>query len=177
MSPDEFDKQFWLETVRGIIPTPYDMMPFVSNPAKIVIHDHHHFAAKQDFSTYSKAFEDLEFGGIDKITLKKFKQEEFKIEAVLDLHGRREDDAFERVEDFITRCYGEGKRCVVIVTGKGGMHQQDDVFAPRGVLKKQVPQWLNLPRIRAMILIFKTPSERLGGSGALYILLKRNREV
>ena len=177
MFPDETDIQFWLDTVRGIIPTPYDLIPFVANPAKVVIHDHYHFAAKQDFSTYSKAFEDSEFGGIDKITLKKFKQEEFKIEAILDLHGRREDDAFERVEDFITRCYGEGKRCVVIVTGKGGMHQQDDMYAPRGVLKKQVPQWLNLPRIRAMILIFKNPSERLGGSGALYILLKRNREA
>lgn len=177
MSPDEKDRQFWLETVRGIIPTPYDLIPFKPNPAKIVIHEHHHFAAKQEFSTYSKALEDLEYGGIDKMTLKKFKQEEFKIEAVLDLHGRREDDAFEQVEDFITQCYGDGKRCVVIVTGKGGMHQQDDMYAPRGVLKKQVPQWLNTPRIRAMILIFKTPSERLGGAGALYILLKRNREL
>jgi DNA-nicking Smr family endonuclease len=52
----------------------------------------------------------------------------------------------------------------------------DDVFAPKGVLRKQVPQWLNMPRLRGMILVYKHPSERLGGSGAVYILLRRNKE-
>lgn len=177
MSPDETDRQFWLNTIRGINPKPQDLIPVAKMPPQIVIHEHRHFASKQEFTTYSKAFEDLEFGGIDKATLKKFKQEEFKIEAVLDLHGYREDDAFEKVEDFISQSYGVGKRCVIIVTGKGGIHRQEDLYEPRGVLKKQVPQWLNMPQIRAMILTFKNPSERLGGQGALYILLKRNREL
>ena len=43
--------------------------------------------------------------------------------------------------------------------------------------KKQVPQWLDMPQNRAMILTYKHPSERLGGSGALYILLKRNKNI
>ena len=119
----------------------------------------------------------MEFGGIDKNTLNKFKKEEFKIEAVLDLHGYKEDDAFEKVEDFITACYNQGKRCVVVVTGKGHLHQNEDIYTPTGVLKKQTPQWLNMPRIRSMILIFKNPSERHGGQGALYILLKRNKNL
>ena len=177
MFPDDADTLFWLDTVQGINPAPHEKVSYVANPEKIVIHERNHFATKQEFTTYSKAFEDAEYGGIDKATLKKFKQEEFKIEAVLDLHGYREDDAYERVADFIAKCYGEGKRCVIIVTGKGGLHQQEDFDAPRGVLKKQVPQWLNTPQIRAMILVFKNPSERLGGEGVLYILLKRNREL
>ena len=175
MLPEDTDKEFWLETVKDVKPTPQETIPERPNPSQIVIHEHRHFADKQDFSTYSKALDDNEFGGIDKSTLKKFKQEEFAVEAVLDLHGLREDNAFEQVEEFIVRNYSDGKRCVIIVTGKG-IHQQDDLYA-RGVLKKQVPQWLNLPRIRAMILIYKNPSERLGGAGALYILLRRNRNL
>lgn len=177
MAPDSEDRQFWLETVKDINPAPQSLIPVPPQTTEISIRPHRHFAAKQEFTTYSKALEDMSFGGIDKITLKKFKQEEFKVEAVLDLHGCREEDAFERVEDFITQCYNTGKRCVIVVTGKGAVHQQEDLYAPRGILKRQTPQWLNAPRIRAMILIFKNPSERLGGQGALYILLKRNREL
>ncbi|MBQ9271925.1 MAG: Smr/MutS family protein [Alphaproteobacteria bacterium] len=176
MSPDESDKQFWLETVKEINPAPHTLIPLMPDKPNIEIKQHRQFAVKQEFSTYSKALEDSAFGGIDKATLKKFKQEEFKIEAILDLHGCREDDAFEKVEDFITQSYNTGKRCVIIITGKGALHQQDDIYAPRGILKRQTPQWLNSPRIRAMILVFKNPSERLGGAGALYILLKRKRE-
>lgn len=175
---DEKDRLFWSDAIKEIKPIEQkNILPEISKKLPIVIHQRHHFAAKQEFSTYSKAFEDTKFNGIDKATLKKFKQEQFKIEAVLDLHGKREDDAFEKVEDFIVQNFAGGKRCVVIVTGKGGLHQTDDVYMPRGVLKKQVPQWLNMPRIRSMILVFKNPSERLGGGGALYILLKRNRDI
>ena len=177
MTPDAEDRQFWLDTVKEINPSPQSLIPLPPQPSEITIRPHRHFAAKHEFSTYSKALEDMAFGGIDKITLKKFKQEEFPVEAVLDLHGCREDDAFEKVEDFITNCYNTGKRCVIVVTGKGAVHQQEDIYAPRGILKRQTPQWLNAPRIRAMILIFKNPSERLGGQGALYILLKRNRDL
>ena len=38
-----------------------------------------------------------------------------------------------------------------------------------------VPQWLNMPRLRALIVVYKHPSARLGGEGALYILLRRKK--
>lgn len=175
---DEKDRLFWADVIKKIKPIEQkNILPEISEKLPIVIHQHHHFAAKQEFSTFSKALEDAPSGIIDKATLKKFKQEQFKIEAVLDLHGKRENDAFEQVENFIVQNFYAGKRCVVIVTGKGGLHQTDDIYMPRGILKKQVPQWLNMPRIRSMILVFKNPSERLGGNGALYILLKRNRDI
>ena len=173
---DDKDTQFWLETVKDIKPaTNTAFVPAKSAP-KIRINEHRYFAVKQEFSTYSKALEDNEFGGIDKATLKKFKKEEFPVEAVLDLHGLTEDAAFVRVDEFIPRCYALGKRCVIIVTGKGYHQAEDDVFAVRGVLRKLVPQWLGQPRLRAMILVHKHPSERLGGQGALYILLRRNKD-
>lgn len=177
MFPDEEDELFWLETIKDINPAPTVNSVKNKPQPQITVKKHRQYAVKQDFSTYSKNLEDMELGGIDKNTLNKFKKEEFRIEAVLDLHGYKEDDAFEKVEDFITSCYNQGKRCVVVVTGKGNIHQNDDIYAPKGVLKRQTPQWLNMPRIRSMILIFKNPSERHGGQGALYILLRRNKDL
>ena len=175
MPIDDEDVLFWHDAVQNVAPMPHTSAIEGKPAPKIRINEHRYYAVRQEFSTYSKALEDMEFGGIDRMTLRKFKKEEFAVEAVLDLHGLTEDAAFVKVDEFIPRCFAQGKRCVVIVTGKGYHQAEDDVFAVRGVLRHQVPQWLNLPRLRAMILIFKHPSARLGGVGALYILLKRKR--
>lgn len=102
---------------------------------------------------------------------KRFKREEFKIEAVLDLHGATEKDAYDKVCDFIRKAYQEKKRCVLIVTGKGF---DDKLFSERGVLRQSVPNWLGNSEISSLILAYKNPSEALGGAGALYILLRRH---
>ena len=52
---------------------------------------------------------------------------------------------------------------------------EDDVFAIRGVLKELVPQWLNNPQIRPLILTFDYSRIEDGGEGALTILLRRKR--
>lgn len=174
---DDEDRAFWLEEVKGIKKSSSSVVVNPPNSVKSINQEKHCYAVKQEYSTYSKYLEDMDNGGIDKSTLRKFKREEFKIEAILDLHGLTEDPAFEKVDNFIVQSYNLGRRCVVIVTGKGGIHQNDDIFAPRGVLKQRVPQWLEMPRLRAMILVYKHPTERLGGSGALYILLRRNKDI
>lgn len=112
---------------------------------------------------------------IDANTWRRFKREEFAVEGVLDLHGYTEEQAFEAVRHFVTQAYLKGKRCVLIVTGKGIRHQDEDIFAPRGILKERVPQWLNSEELRQMILTYIHPSAQLGGQGALYILLRRQR--
>jgi hypothetical protein len=84
-------------------------------------------------------------------------------------------DTTSAVRRFMIRSYLASKRCVIIVTGKGSPHQDEDVFAPRGVLKDRVPQWLATDELRQLILTYIHPSERLGGQGALYILLRRQR--
>ena len=174
---DNNDINFWLETVKNVTENKPINTVISEKSSKIEIKSHRQFATIQEFTTYSKELNDI-CGGIDKSTLKKFKREEFKIEDVLDLHGFTEDEAFIKVDNFIPQCYNQGKRCVIIITGKGqNIRENDDIFTTKGILKRQVPQWLNMPRIRAMILTYKHPSENLGGSGALYILLKRNKEI
>ena len=123
---------------------------------------------------------DLTIGNTDNIdanTAKKFKDGKFRIEAELDLHGCTEDKAFERVIEFVKNAYIGGKRCIAIITGKG-LHADNeaDVFRNRGVLKERVPQWLNLPEIRPLILAINHPQPKDGGCGVIKILLRRKRD-
>ena len=113
---------------------------------------------------------------IDAKTVRRFKNGEFKTEAELDLHGCTEDKAFDKVVNFVKTSYLRGKRCIHIITGKG-LHAPDDFdfFAARGVLKDRVPQWLNLPEIRPLILIIDHPAPKDGGTGVIRILLRRKR--
>ncbi len=172
------DEEFWLEAVKDIKPIFSNQVVSREKKLKPVQKEKVYYAVKQEFSTYSKFLDDFENGGIDKSTMRKFKREEFRVEAVLDLHGLTEDEAFAKVDSFIPQSYALGRRCVMIITGKGiRVHPDEDIFAAKGVLRKQVPQWLNMARLRAMILIYKHPSEKMGGSGALYILLRRNKEL
>lgn len=114
---------------------------------------------------------------IDANTAKKFKREEFRIEKTLDLHGYTEDKAYEAVFKFVRTAYIQGKRCILIITGKGLKHDCDDFFASKGILKERVPQWLNTPELRPLILSYRHPSAQNGGEGSLYILLRRKRKT
>lgn len=122
---------------------------------------------------------DIKIGNMDNIdakTAKKFKRGNFKIEAELDLHGYNENQAFDAVCNFIKSAYLQKKRCISIITGKGiHKNDEDDIFVSRGVLKDRVPQWLNLPDIRPLILSVFHPEHLKGGEGALHILLRRHR--
>lgn len=123
-----------------------------------------------DILKTGKSVKKDDFSQMDGSLAKRFRREEFKVEDTLDLHGITEKDAFDSVCDFIKRSYNAGKRCVLIVTGKG---VDETLFSTRGVLRKSVPNWLSESEISPLILAFKNPSESLGGAGALYILLRK----
>lgn len=112
---------------------------------------------------------------IDAQTFKRFKKEKFKIEATLDLHGLTIDKAYDAVYHFIVSSYNQNKRVVLIITGKGLEHKEQDIFSPIGSLKQSVPTWLQNDEMKNMILSYTHPTPKLGGSGALYILLRRKR--
>ena len=173
--PPKFDEKAWEEATQGVkkIKTPNKNQD--SEPLIIEIKD----SQKTLTASGMLSLPDLEIDstiGIDNQTAKKFKREEFKVEAVLDLHGQTEKNAYDKVYNFINSAYASGKRCVIIITGKGlNDHGDEDIFASRGVLKNSVPNWLSSSEIRPMIMAYKHPSESKGGSGALYILLRRKR--
>lgn len=124
------------------------------------------------------SLEQLQIGNTDNIdrrTAEKFKRGEFKIERTLDLHGLTEKEAFVAVDDFIRHAYMQGLRCVLIVTGKGINHEDAVWYEKKGILKDCVPNWLNNPELRPLILGISYAKQEDGGTGALYVLLRRNR--
>lgn len=98
------------------------------------------------------------------------------VEAVIDLHGMRQDEAHMALRAFLRRQQAEGCKLVLVVTGKGAAG--DSLFGEeRGVLRRVVPHWLRLPDLRPLVVGFDEAEQRHGGSGALYIRLRRVRET
>jgi DNA-nicking Smr family endonuclease len=107
--------------------------------------------------------------GVDRRSAERLKRGKLPIEAKLDLHGHTQAEAHRELDAFLARAQGAGKRCVLIVTGKGTTKETG------GVLRAQVPRWLNEPANRARVLAFAHAQPQHGGHGALYVLLRRQR--
>lgn len=98
------------------------------------------------------------------------------VEAVIDLHGMRQDEAHLALRGFLRREQARGTKLALVVTGKGAAG--DSLFGDeRGVLRRMVPHWLRLPDLRPLVVGFEEAEQRHGGSGALYIRLRRTREA
>jgi DNA-nicking Smr family endonuclease len=108
--------------------------------------------------------------GVDKRTVQRLKKGEIPIEATLDLHGLTQDEAHAALARFVGRCTSAGKRGVIVVTGKGLR-----AGGTGGILRANVPRWLNEPELRAHVLAFARARPKDGGEGALYVLLKKRR--
>jgi len=102
-----------------------------------------------------------------------------EIEGRIDLHGMRQSEAHTALLRFLTRAYAQGKRWVLVITGKGAPirsaydERLEREGEERGVLRRNVPRWLAEPDIAPIIIGFTTASIRHGGEGALYIHLRR----
>jgi DNA-nicking Smr family endonuclease len=89
------------------------------------------------------------------------------VEDTLDLHGYRQDQAHRVLRDFLIRAHGRGAKLVLVVTGKGR------TAAEPGVLRRAVPLWLEAPELRSILVGFGEATPTHGGSGALYVRLRR----
>lgn len=81
-------------------------------------------------------------------------------EARIDLHGATTAQAQSRLTDFITHCHMQGKRTVLIITGKG-----------EGILRTWFREWLAYNH--AFIVAYKRAPDLLGGDGAFMVQLRR----
>jgi len=95
------------------------------------------------------------------------------IEARVDLHGKTQSEAYAALSSFLRKAQSDGSKFVLVITGKGGNAREDG--SERGVLKRQVPQWLRLPEFRRYVLGFEDAHHRHGGAGALYLRIRRQR--
>ena len=106
-----------------------------------------------------------EMSVLSKKNIRDFNKGNVFIENKLDLHGFNQEDAKNLLEDFINQSIENGKRLILIITGKGKEGE--------GVIKNNIISWLNNKSLRNRILAVNHASKKHGGSGAIYILLRK----
>ena len=106
--------------------------------------------------------------GVGRKIMRRLKRGQFPVQDFVDLHGLTRDKARERVREFLLDSHKKGRRCVLIVHGRG-------LNSPSShpVLKKQIPLWFATGPIRKVVLAFATAKPYDGGAGAVYVLLRQ----
>lgn len=106
----------------------------------------------------------------------KLKRGKLTPEARLDLHGMTVDRAHGALTGFILRAHSQGKRLVLVITGKGRVSDNGGPMPVRqGVLRHNVPHWLSIPPLSTMVMQVTNAHARHGGGGAYYVYLRRPR--
>lgn len=105
--------------------------------------------------------------GIQHAELRKLKQGKHAIRAEIDLHGMTRDQAHRALSDFLGTAQMRDHRCVRVIHGKGRK-----VAERSPVLKKSVDGWL---RHHKQVLAFCSARDNDGGTGAVYVLLRKAR--
>ena len=113
---------------------------------------------------------------MDRKAFGKMKRGKLKPEGRLDLHGMTLDRAHPALSRFIMSAHKDGKRLVLVITGKGKQRDEGGPIPVRhGVLRHQVPQWLAMPPLSSVVLQVSQAHVSHGGGGAYYVYLRRVR--
>ena len=113
---------------------------------------------------------------MDQKSFVKMRRGKLAPEARIDLHGMTLNQAHPALMQFILSAQRAGRRLVLVITGKGeGGGPQSSTSRERGVLRRQVPQWLHAPSLRHEILHVDQAHISHGGEGAYYVYLKKRR--
>ncbi len=103
--------------------------------------------------------------GIQDGVFRKLRRGQYRLEKELDLHGLNRDRAREAVSRFLALCLDQDLRCVRIIHGKGNGSPNSGP-----VIKSLLDGWL---RKRRDVLAFCSARPVDGGTGAVYVLLRR----
>jgi len=105
-------------------------------------------------------------GGLDTSSWNRLRAGKLPPGRTLDLHGRTAQRAFSALHDFLADAHADRVRVVEIITGLG-------TGEAGGVLRRELPTWLNLPALRPLVLAATHP--HAGNAGSVRVLLRRPR--
>jgi DNA-nicking Smr family endonuclease len=103
-------------------------------------------------------------GGLDNGTWNRFRSGKLSPTRTLDLHGRTAQRAFHALHGFLYAAHTDRVRCVEVITGRGPGEAG-------GVIRRELPMWLNLPALRPLVLAASHP--HAANPGAVRLLLRR----
>jgi DNA-nicking Smr family endonuclease len=104
--------------------------------------------------------------GVDNATWQRFRTGKMAASRKLDLHGRTAQPSYQALASLLRSAHAEGLRCVEVITGRGSGEGG-------GVLRRELPMWLNLPELRPLVLAAAHP--HAANTGSVRILLRRAR--
>ena len=104
--------------------------------------------------------------GLDDRRWRDLRRGRIRPERSIDLHGQRAQQAHAAVRAFLADAYADGLRCVAVITGRGSSPEG-------GVLRRELPHWLNAPDLRRILLGAAHPHR--ANTGAVHLLLRRRR--
>lgn len=113
----------------------------------------------------------------------KLRRGQLPIDGKIDLHGLTVRAAEDRLNRYIAGALAMGKRCILVITGKGALppepHERDYMpDRPRpGAIRASLPQWLERGPNAGHILAIQPAQPKHGGGGAFYVLLRRRRDT
>ncbi len=115
--------------------------------------------------------------GLDRRTADRLRKGKLAIEARIDLHGMTQERAHAALDQFIASAADRGLRAVLVITGKGSGGSAEAPWPVQrpGVLRANVPRWLNEQPNAPRVLAVTEAQPQDGGAGALYVLLRRRR--
>ena len=97
-------------------------------------------------------------------SVRSLKKKKLEPDTILDLHGQTLYSAKLLLHKFMSNCYEKNIRNILIITGKGQNN--------KGVLKEEVPKWLNDNLLNKFLVNFNVAPKHFGGEGALLVRLK-----
>lgn len=104
--------------------------------------------------------------GVDSATWNRFRTGRLPAARTLDLHGRTAQRAFAALRAFLASAHVDRVRCVEVVTGRGSGEAG-------GVIRRELPLWLNLSELRPLVLAAAHP--HAANPGSVRLLLRRVR--
>jgi DNA-nicking Smr family endonuclease len=133
--------------------------------------------AKANAATSSSRAAPPDLAAFDRNSARKIRIGRIEIEARVDLHGLRQSEAHAELRAFLFRSHSRGLRYVLVITGKGNVTSRSDFESGdydkvRGIIKRNVPRWLEEPDIRSIVVSYATASVQHGGEGAIYVHLR-----
>lgn len=111
----------------------------------------------------------LQARDLDRRTAERFRRGRMDLDGRIDLHGMTQAQAHGALAAFVHRAWTQGRRCLLVITGKGG-------YSGGGVLRQAAPRWLAEPVLARMILGVEPAQPKDGGDGAFYVLIRRRRD-
>jgi len=101
-------------------------------------------------------------------------------DATIDLHGLTLDQAWRRLDFALEEAIAIGTRVLLVITGKAPRDPSAgrvsaDRDRARGMIRATLDDWIGASRHRAAIAAVRGAHPRHGGTGAVYVVLRRRR--